>query len=340
MKDDLALSSGNLDFWSNRPVLVTGCTGFLGSWLTIALVDAGAAVVGLVRDEVPFSQLHHSGHDKRIAIARGDVTDYTCIERVLAEYEVDTVFHLAAQTIVPIGNRAPLSTFESNIKGAWTVLEAARRSPRISRVVVASSDKAYGVHETLPYTEVAPLQGCYPYDVSKTCADLIARAYFVTYQAPVAVTRCANLYGGGDLNWSRIFPGTIRSVIRGERPIIRSDGTMVRDYLYVQDAVRAYLTLAEQMDHPKVRGEAFNFGMDDPKSVLEIVQTIVTVSGCTDLEPVVLDNAPNEIQAQYLDSHKAKRVLGWKPAYSLGGGIEETLAWYQDYLASSDSDRA
>ncbi|HDQ72643.1 MAG TPA: NAD-dependent epimerase/dehydratase family protein [Chloroflexi bacterium] len=329
-----------MGFWSDRPVLVTGCTGFLGSWLTMTLVDAGSAVVGLIRDEVPFSQLRRSGYDERIAIARGDITDYACVERVLAEYEIDTVFHLAAQTIVPIGNRAPLSTFESNIKGTWTLLEAARRSPKISRVVVASSDKAYGVHETLPYTEDAPLQGCYPYDVSKTCADLIARAYFVTYQAPVAVTRCANLYGGGDLNWSRIFPGTIRSVILGERPIVRSDGTMMRDYLYVQDAVRAYLTLAEQMGRPEVQGEAFNFGMDDPKSVLEIVQAIITVSGRTDLEPVVLDNAPNEIQAQYLDSHKAKRVLGWKPAYSFGIGIEETLAWYRDYLTLSDPDRA
>ena len=332
MNDDVNLSA-RVDFWSHHPVLVTGCTGFLGAWLTMALVDLGAAVVGLVRDEVPFSQLRRSGYDRRIAIARGDVTDYACIERVLAEYEVETIFHLAAQTIVSIGNRTPLSTFESNIKGTWTVLEAARRAPKVSRIVVASSDKAYGVHETLPYKEDAPLRGCYPYDVSKTCADLIARTYFMTYQSPVAITRCANLYGGGDLNWSRIFPGVMRSVILGERPIIRSDGTMVRDYLYVQDAVRAYLALAEQMDRPGVPGEAFNFGMDDPKSVLEIVQTIITVSGRTDLKPVVLDNAPNEIPAQYLDSRKAKRMLGWSPGYSLDEGVRETLAWYQAYLS-------
>jgi CDP-glucose 4,6-dehydratase len=324
--------SASLSFWLDRPVFVTGCTGFLGSWLTIALVEAGAAVVGLVRDEVPFSCLRRSGYQDRIAVVRGDVTDYGLIERALNEYEVDTVFHLAAQTIVPIANRAPLSTFETNIKGTWTVLEAVRRSPRIARVVVASSDKAYGVHEELPYTEDAPLLGCYPYDVSKACADLIARAYVATYDLPVAVTRCANLYGGGDLNWSRIFPGTIRSVLRGERPIVRSDGTMLRDYLYVRDAVYAYLTLAERLDVPELKGQAFNFGMDDPKSVLEIVQTIIAVSDHPELAPVVLADAPNEIPAQYLDSSKARSVLGWSSRYSLEEGLRETLGWYQEFL--------
>jgi CDP-glucose 4,6-dehydratase len=251
----------------------------------------------------------------------------------LSEYEVDTVFHLAAQTIVPIANRSPLSTFETNIKGTWTVLEAARCSSKITRVLVASSDKAYGVHEELPYTEEAPLLGCYPYDVSKACAELIARTYAVTYDLPVAVTRCANLYGGGDLNWSRIFPGTIRSVIRGERPIVRSDGTMVRDYLYVQDAVNAYLMLAERLDEPEVSGEAFNFGMDNPKSVLEIVQTIIAVSDCPGIEPVVLGEAPNEIQAQYLDSSKARRVLDWTPQHSLEEGLRETIQWYREFLS-------
>lgn len=315
----------------DRPVFVTGCTGFLGSWLTIALVEAGAAVVGLVRDEVPFSYLRRSGYRDRISIVHGDVTDYAFVERVLAEYEMDTIVHLAAQTIVPIANRSPLSTFEVNVKGTWTVLEAARRSPKVTRVAVASSDKAYGAHEKLPYTEDAPLLACYPYDVSKACADLIARAYFATYNLPVAITRCANLYGGGDLNWSRIFPGTIRSVIRGERPIIRSDGTMLRDFLYVRDAVNAYLTLAEHLDEP-ARDAAFNFGMDAPKSVLEIVQTIIAVSDHPALEPVVLDDAPHEIQAQYLDSSKARRVLGWSPRYSLEEGLRETLEWYREFL--------
>ncbi len=319
-------------FWSNRPVLVTGCTGLLGSWLTIALADAGAAVVGLVRDEVPHSHLRRSGYWERIAIVRGDVTDYALVERTLNEYEIETVFHLAAQTIVPIANRAPLSTFETNIKGTWTVLEAARRAPTVARIVVASSDKAYGVHETLPYTEDTPMQGCYPYDVSKSCADLIARAYAVTYGVPLAVTRCANLYGGGDLNWSRIVPGTIRSALRGEPPIIRSDGTLVRDYLYVRDAASAYLLLAEQLERAELRGQAFNFGTDNPRSVLEIVETVLAVAGRSDLEPVVLGEASNEIKAQYLSSEKAKRLLGWSPAYALEKGLQETIAWYRAFL--------
>jgi len=319
-------------FWLDRPVFVTGCTGFLGSWLTIALVDAGAAVVGLIRDRVPFTYLRSSGYQDRIAVVRGDVTDYELVERAFNEYEIDTVFHLAAQTIVPIANRAPFSTFEANVKGTWTVLEAARRSPKVTRVVVASSDKAYGAHETLPYTEAAPLLACHPYDVSKACADLIARTYVATYDLPVAVTRCANLYGGGDLNWSRIVPGTIRSVLRAERPIIRSDGTLLRDYLYAQDAVHAYLTLAKSLDELSVRGQAFNFGMDDPQSVLGIVEAIIAVSDHPELEPVVLANAPNEIQAQYLDSSKARRKLGWSPSYSLEDGLRETLAWYREFL--------
>lgn len=321
-------------FWLDRPVFVTGCTGVLGSWLTIALVDAGAAVVGLVRDEVPFSQLRRSGYQDRIAVVRGDVTDYELVERALNEYEIDTVMHLAAQTIVPIANRAPLSTFEANVKGTWTVLEAARRSPKVRQLVVASSDKAYGTHEELPYTEDTALLGCHPYDVSKACADLIASAYAATYDLPVAVTRCANIYGGGDLNWSRLIPGTIRSVIRGQRPIIRSDGTFLRDYIYVQDAVAAYLMLAKHLDDRKVRGEAFNFGMDAPKSVMEIVQAIIDVSDRPMLEPVVLGEASNEIEAQYLDSSKARRVLGWEPRYSLREGLRGTMAWYREFLSA------
>ena len=319
-------------FWRDRPVLVTGCAGFLGSWLTIALVEAKASVVGLIRDEVPFSHLRRSGYQDLITVVHGDVTDLDLIERVLSEYQIDTVFHLAAQTVVPIANRGPLSTLETNIKGTWTVLEAARRLTKECQLVVASSDKAYGVHENLPYTEDAPLRACHPYDASKACAEFIARTYAVTYSLPVAVTRCANLYGGGDLNWSRIFPGTIRSVIRNERPVVRSDGTMLRDYLYIQDAASAYLALAESLDKAGVQGEAFNFGMDSPKSVLEIVQAIIAVAGRTELEPIVLDDAPNEIPAQYLDSSKAKRVLGWMPSYSLEDGLRETLAWYREFL--------
>lgn len=326
------MEAPTLPFWLDRPVFVTGCTGVLGSWLTIALVDAGAAVTGLVRDEVPFSYLRRSGYEDRIRVVRGDVTDYALLERALNEYESDTVFHLAAQTIVPIANRAPLSTFETNIKGTWTVLEAARRAPRTQGIVVASSDKAYGVHEDLPYTEGTALRGCHPYDVSKACADRLARAYAVTYDLPVAVTRCANLYGGGDLNWNRLIPGTIRSVLRGKRPVIRSDGTMLRDYLYVEDAVTGYMGLAERMREPEIRGEAFNFGVDDPKSVIEVVQTIIDVSDQPALRPHILGQAKNEIRAQYLDSGKARRTLGWMPRHSLTEGLRETLSWYRDFL--------
>jgi CDP-glucose 4,6-dehydratase len=265
-------------------------------------------------------------------VVHGDVANYELVERVLNEYEIDTVFHLAAQTIVTIANRAPLSTFETNIKGTWSLLEAARRVPVVERIIVASSDKAYGAHSDLPYTEDTALQGCHPYDVSKACADLITQAYATTYELPVAITRCANLYGGGDLNWSRLIPGTIRSVIRRTRPIIRSDGTLVRDYLYIPDAVDGYLRLAERTGVPEINGQAFNFGMDDPRSVMAVVRTIIDVSDETALEPRVLDKAENEIQAQYLDSGKAKRLLGWTPRYSLKEGLRETIAWYREFL--------
>lgn len=321
-------------FWRNRPVLVTGCTGILGSWLTAALVERDADVIGLVRDWVPQSQLVLSGTYQRIKVVRGDVTDYALIERTLAEYEVDSVFHLAAQTIVPIANRNPLSTFETNIKGTWLLLEAARRVKSVKRVVVASSDKAYGAHERLPYTENAPLLACHPYDVSKACAEMLARTYAVTYDLPVGITRCANLYGGGDLNWNRIVPGTMRSVIDGERPVIRSDGSPVRDFLFVQDAVAGYLRLAMALDDPNCRGETCNFGMDQPKSVLEIVQAIIDISDHPEIEPIILDEAPNEIQAQYLSSEKARRLLGWEPAFSLEEALGETFEWYKTFLLS------
>jgi CDP-glucose 4,6-dehydratase len=329
--EDLEVN-GAVAFWVDRPVLVTGCTGLLGSWLTTRLVDIGANVVGLIRDSVPDSNLRRSGYDRRIAVVRGDVTDYELVERVLNEYEIQIVFHLAAQTIVTISNRAPLSTFEANIKGTWTVLETARRSPTVRRIVTASSDKAYGALPSLPYTEDMPLRGGHPYDVSKSCADLIAQSYALTYDLPVSITRCANLYGGGDLNWNRIVPGTIRSVLRGDRPVVRSDGTPLRDYLYVQDAVQAYLVLAEQVDRSDLHGVAFNFGVQAPISVLEIVKTIVELSDHPELEPMVLCEASNEIQDQYLDSSKARDMLGWQAKYSLQDGLTETLAWYRAYL--------
>ncbi len=319
-------------FWAERPVLVTGCTGLLGSWLTHALVEAHAEVVGLIRDDVPQSHLVRSGTIRRIRVARGDVTDYALMERVLNEYEIDAVFHLAAQTIVGIANRAPLSTFESNIRGAWVTLEAARRTPTVQRVVIASSDKAYGTQDVLPYTEDMPLQGQHPYDVSKSAADLIAQTYAHTYQLPVAITRCANLYGGGDLNWNRLIPGTIRSALQGERPIIRSDGAFVRDYLYVRDAVRAYLQAAEALSDPALFGEAFNCGADAPMSVLEMTNLILKLSPHPTLKPVILDEVRNEIKDQYLDSAKIHRMIGWAPAWTREAALRETLDWYAAYL--------
>ncbi|MBI3762198.1 MAG: GDP-mannose 4,6-dehydratase [Chloroflexi bacterium] len=320
------------EFWQDRKVLVTGCTGLLGSWLTDELVKCGADVVGVVRDWVPQSQIVRAGTIDRIKVVRADVTDAEAMVRVFSDYEIDTCIHLAAQTTVGIANRSPLPTFEANVRGTWLVLEAARRWPGLTRLVVASSDKAYGSHETLPYTEEAPLLGNHPYDVSKTCADVISRAYADTFGLPVAVTRCGNMYGGGDLNWNRVVPGTIRSVLRGQRPVIRSDGTLKRDYIYVKDIVHAYLTLAEAMDGGKHKGEAFNFGLDAPKTVLELVQAIIAQSGRADLEPAILGEAPNEIQDQYLSSEKAHRVLGWYPKHSLEEGLRETIGWYREFL--------
>jgi len=320
-------------FWQDRRVLVTGCSGFLGSWLSARLIAVGADVVGLVRDQIPHSELVRSGLLSKLYVVEGDVNDYALIERALAEYEIDTIFHLAAQTIVTIANRAPLSTFETNVKGTWVMLEAARRNPTVSRIVVASSDKAYGTQAQLPYREDSPLVGRHPYDVSKSCADLIAQAYAHSYDMPVVVTRFANLYGGGDLNWNRIVPGTMRSVIRGEQPIIRSDGTFRRDYLFVDDAVNGYMEIAQQLDRPEIQGQAFNFGMDQPTTALEIVQTILSLSDCPDLEPIILDQAHNEIPDQFLASEKAHQLLGWRPQHTLREGLQKTFDWYQRFLA-------
>ncbi len=326
------LVGGSEGFWHERPVLVTGCTGLLGSWLTQALVEAGADVVGLIRDQVPQSPLVRSGTLHRIRVVRGDVSDYATMERALNEYEVETLFHLAAQTIVGIANRAPLSTFESNVKGTWVTLEAARRTPTLQRIVVASTDKAYGTQPVLPYTEEMPLHGEHPYDVSKSAADLITQSYAFTYKMPIAITRCANIYGGGDLNWNRLIPGTLRSLLQGQPPIIRSDGTYVRDYLYVKDAVRAYMMLAETLDRPEVQGQAFNCGTDAPASVLEMARLMLAISPHPELEPVVLNEASHEIERQYLDSGKIERLVGWVPQWRREDALRETLGWYADYL--------
>jgi CDP-glucose 4,6-dehydratase len=321
------------EFWPDRPVLVTGGTGLVGSWLTRRLKDADADLVCLIRDWVPQSELVRSGAIERVKVVRGDIRDRDLIERTLGEYEIDTVIHLAAQTIVGIANRNPVSTFESNIQGTWNVLEACRRSPAVKSIVVASSDKAYGDQETLPYDERTPLEGRHPYDVSKSCADLIAQAYAKTYGLPVAVTRCGNFYGGGDLNWNRIVPGTIRSILRGERPIIRSDGQFVRDYFYVEDGAAAYMLLAEQLRAcPELRGQAFNFSNEIQVTVLDLVQRILKLMGSA-LEPDVRNEASNEIRHQYLDASRARVMLKWAPLFTLDQGLQHTVSWYREYLA-------
>jgi CDP-glucose 4,6-dehydratase len=254
------------------------------------------------------------------------------IERALGEYEVQTVFHLAAQTIVGIANRNPVSTFESNIQGTWNLLEACRRSPLVSSVVIASSDKAYGTHKVLPYGEEMALQGRHPYDVSKSCADLIAQAYAATYDLPVGITRCGNFYGGGDLNWNRVVPGTIRSILKGERPIIRSDGQYIRDYFYVEDGAAAYMLLAERLTGDRaLRGIAFNFSNEIQITVLALVEKILAKMD-SKLKPEVQNQASNEVLHQYLSAECARKRLQWAPKFTLDEGLDRTIAWYREAL--------
>ena len=320
-------------FWQDRPTLVTGATGLLGGWLVRRLLEMDADIVCLVRDWVPQSELLSTQIIERVKTVRGDIGDQKLLERTLGEYEIDTVFHLAAQTIVGIANRNPISTFETNIRGTWALLEACRRSPRIRSVVMASSDKAYGDQEQLPYSEDTPLAGRYPYDASKSCADLLAQSYAITYGLPVAITRCGNFYGGGDLNWNRVVPGTIRSVLRGQRPIIRSDGQFVRDYFYIEDAAAAYALLAEGLANSKnLLGEAFNFSNETPVSVVDIVDLILKLMK-TDLKPIIRNEASNEIRKQYLDASKARRLLSWQPAFDLDEGLKRTIDWYKEFFA-------
>jgi CDP-glucose 4,6-dehydratase len=323
------------NFWNGRRVFVTGATGMIGSWLVKDLLAQGAYVAALVRDADPQSELYRSGDIRRVTVVNGALEDFWTLERAINEHEVDTVFHLGAQTIVGTAHRFPLPTFEANIRGTYNLLEACRlHSNMVQRVVIASSDKAYGEQPNLPYTEDMPLNGRHPYEVSKSCADLIAQCYHHTYGLPVAIARCGNVYGGGDLNWSRIVPGTIRSFLRGERPIIRSDGTYVRDYIYVKDVVRAYMRLAECLDDDRVQGEAFNFSTETPLTVLELVQAIQRLMNCEHIEPQILDYAEGEIRAQYLSAAKARSILSWEPRFNLEQGLRETIEWYRVFLAS------
>ena len=327
--------SANRSSWKGRRVLVTGATGMVGSWLVKELLARDAKVACLVFDADRRSELLRSGDVRRTLVVRGRLEDLRDVERALTRGRADTVFHLGAQTIVGAAHRDPLATFEANVRGTYHVLEACRRRPRlVRRIVVASSDKAYGESSRLPYLESMPLAGRHPYEVSKSCADLLAQSYHRTFGLPVAILRCGNIYGGGDLNWSRIVPSTIRSFLRGERPVLRSDGRFVRDYLYVKDVVGACLRVAERLDEARVRGQGFNFGPQRPLSVLELVAAIARLMDAGALKPVVRDEAVGEIRDQYLSAAKARRLLGWKPAYGLDEGLRETIAWYRGLLVA------
>jgi CDP-glucose 4,6-dehydratase len=326
---------GMNNFWLDRPTLVTGATGLVGGWLVRRLVEANADVVCLIRDWVPQSEIARANLIERVKVVRGDVRDQPTLERALGEYEIDTVIHLAAQTIVTIANRNPVSTWETNVQGTWALLEACRRTPTIKQIVMASSDKAYGESDYLPYDEDTPLRGRHPYDASKSCSDIISQTYAATYRLPLVITRCGNFYGGGDLNWNRIVPGTIRSIIREQRPVIRSDGQYVRDYFYVEDGAAAYMLLAERLaEDPALAGRAFNFSNEIQMTVLEITERILQLMSST-LKPDVRNEATNEILHQYLSAASARRDLNWRPLFTLDEGLQKTIDWYRSFLGVS-----
>lgn len=323
---------GENSYWEDKNVFVTGATGILGSWLVKRLLDENANVIVLKRDHVPKSELELSGAVKMVNIVHGNLEDYWTVERALNEYEIDTCFHLAAQAIVQTSNRSPLPTFEANIRGTWNLLEALRDNKLIKRIVVASSDKAYGEQTKLPYKEESSaLNGKHPYDASKSCCDLIAQSYAHTYKMPIGVSRCGNIYGGGDLNFNRIVPGTIRSILKNESPVIRSDGTYIRDYFYVEDAVDAFFTLGKSLDKKEIHGQAFNFGSEMPISVIGIVNKMLKIAG-SKLKPKILAEATNEIKEQYLDCSKAHKLLRWRSATKLDEGLKKTIAWYKKFF--------
>lgn len=317
-------------FWQDRRVLVTGATGFLGGWLIRELNDQGAEVVALMRDGSPRSMFCSEGWDWRLPVVHGSLADLELLRRTLAEYEIQTVFHLAAQTQVGVGKADPVGTLEANVRGTWNLLEACRNAP-VRQIVVASSDKAYGASPRLPYLETHPLEGEYPYDVSKSCADLISRMYALTYGLPVCVTRCGNLFGGGDLNFNRTVPGLIMATLRNERFRIRSDGKFVRDFLYVKDAVHAYMLLARKMEEDgSLAGEGFNFSLEIKLTVLDLVYKVLDMMGRRDLEPIIENIASKEVREQYMLAEKARARLGWTPQYGLDDGLQETIAWYAE----------
>lgn len=322
------------EFWRSRSVFVTGATGLLGSWLVPSLVQRGASVVALVRDGTPRSLLVRDGWLDKIVSVRGDLKEEGLIRRTLAEYDVQTIFHLGAQTLVGVAKVDPVGTLESNVRGTWLLLEAARQCG-VSEIVVASSDKAYGESANLPYREDHPLQGRFPYEVSKSCADLITSMYARTFALPAAIVRCGNLFGGGDLNFSRLIPGVIEATLRNQNFKIRSDGIFVRDFLYVEDAVEAYLCLAENLSRDRsLVGESFNFGLGLRLTMLDLVEKILAMMHRSDLRPVVQNIVNSEIREQYLDPSKAQKRLGWAPRFGMEEGLRRTIDWYTQFLES------
>jgi CDP-glucose 4,6-dehydratase len=319
-------------FWKGRPVFVTGATGLMGGWLVKHLLSEGADVVALIRDSVPRTMFTTDGLASRVTSVQGCLEDLSLLRRTLSEYSIRTVFHLAAQPLVGVAKANPVGTLQANVMGTWNVLEAARLAG-VAETVIASSDKAYGISANLPYLETHPLKGTFPYDVSKSCADLISTMYAETYGLPVAVMRCANLFGGGDLNFSRTIPGVIQSTLQGQQFRIRSDGTCIRDFLYVKDAARAYMTVAEGLArHPELSGEAFNFSMAVKLTVLDTVAYVLRLMQREDLEPIVENQARAEIQEQYMTCDKARQAFGWEPEYGMDEALRETIDWYSDYF--------
>ncbi len=318
--------------WKNSKILVTGADGFIGSHVAKALIEKGSEVATIIRDIKKESSIDVLGLKKDINIVHGDLVNYADCERAINEYGINFCFHIAAQAIVGPANRSPLSTFESNIKGTWNILEACRLSKTIKGLIIASSDKAYGQQKKLPYKEDSPLNGYFPYDASKACAEILAKSYFMTYNLPLAITRNANTYGPADMNLSRIIPDAITSLLKNKEPVIRSDGTPERDYMYIKDAVAAYLVLAENLHKKEVLGEAFNFGTGKPISVLALYKKIISLMG-KKIEPKILGQAKNEIDRQYLDSTKARKILGWEANYTIDEGLKETIDWYKCYFS-------
>jgi CDP-glucose 4,6-dehydratase len=323
------------NYWKGKTVFVTGATGLMGSWLVKALLREHAEVVALVRDQAPQSMLVREGLIQRIGVVNGDLESLPTLQRAIAEYQPHTVFHLAAQPLVQVAKLDPIGTLRANVMGTWNVLEACRLAGK-SNVVVASSDKAYGANEKLPYLETHPLQGRYPYDVSKSCTDLITQMYSATYGLKTAIVRCGNLFGGGDLNYSRTIPGVIQATLAGQRFVIRSDGKFVRDFLYVKDAAVCYLTLGERLaEDPSISGEAFNFSLGLRLTVLDVVTMTLKIMGRSDLEPVIQNIASSEIREQYLDATKARERLGWSPQFGMEEALRETVAWYESNSINS-----